>query len=101
MRYFLFADSIAQRIGFLDIFRRQTGLSQIAVHETQTGVGYCEIRIKFESAFVERNRRRVSLLALGRYAHTEGLQCLQRRSCRLNRNVEFLDGSERFAESAP
>jgi hypothetical protein len=51
--FFPFADPLPQVIGFPDIFRRQTCLSQIGVYQAQTGVGNGEIGIEIDGAFVE------------------------------------------------
>src|SRR5438477_11361999 len=66
--FFPFADLLAQIVGFLDVFRSQTGLSQICVCDSDTGIGGGEIGVEFESTFIERNRLGISLCAESRYA---------------------------------
>jgi hypothetical protein len=68
----------------------------------QVGVCHGEIRIEFNGPLKLRNSG--SLIAFGEKVQrkTVGLQRLQRRSSRLRqRNVEFLNGTERFAEFSP
>jgi len=97
---FALADPIAQIVGFLDVLCRQTGLSQIAVHETQTGVGDGELRIEFESASIERNSLGISLGSKSGDAHTESLQGFQRGRRRFHRDIELLYCGQRFAQFA-
>ena len=88
--FLAFADFRAQTVSLSQILRRHVGLVEIAVRQSQAGVGCCESWIELEGTLVERNRRSIALGARCHDAHAERLQRFEGRSGCLHRNFELL-----------